>query len=88
MPERMSIDGFEFLRHPSPTAGAADATSRLKAAAEGLRFVRDQLRPPERAVYLAVCRAEAQILRMLATRREAVKIDGPEPTWLNELAGP
>ena len=81
--ETVTFQGFEFPRHPPRSNVRRADAARFRAAVNALSFARSQLTPPERAVWLALCKVEAMLMGMEARAREAVSLEASEPIWLN-----
>lgn len=82
--ETVQIAGFEFARHPSHKNITQSEERRLSAIVESLAFSASQCTPPERAMYLAIIRAQAMVMGARDRAKEALRTSGREPKWLSE----
>jgi hypothetical protein len=86
--EMISIQGFEFPRHPPSTSRPGCPTRRLRSIVSSLEFARSQLTPSDRALWLELCRTEAKVRTLLRQAEAATAVEGDGPAWFQRESEP
>ena len=86
--EMITIQGFEFPRHPPSTSRGTCPIRRLRSIVSSLEFARSQLTPSDRALWLEICRTEARVRTLLRQAEGALAVEGEGPEWFQHASGP